>query len=191
MSLEEQVIILIGGTAGTGKTTLSNKLAYQLNITHRQGTGLVRTIIQTETTQQEDPLLYQFTFQGENVLETYKEQAARLYHAITGCIERARREGFSLIIEGSHLAPELYSKLLITTDQNLRINELYILKPHKRMHEEMVRGNTHRTRTVSDQEFTGIRTIDAYLKEQARKYHVPYCTPQMCSSEVLRKYKSL
>lgn len=41
---EIPLVILIGGAAGTGKTSLAKKLCAELNIAHRLGSGFIREI---------------------------------------------------------------------------------------------------------------------------------------------------
>ena len=41
-------IILIGGVAGTGKTSIARKICNDYNIDHRLGTGFIREIVKIE-----------------------------------------------------------------------------------------------------------------------------------------------
>ena len=41
-------IILIGGTAGTGKSTIARAIATKANINHVIGTGFIREILKKE-----------------------------------------------------------------------------------------------------------------------------------------------
>jgi len=51
----QKPIILIGGTAGTGKSTLARELSSRLKIDHRLGTGFMREVLRSETSQAKDP----------------------------------------------------------------------------------------------------------------------------------------
>ncbi len=172
-------IFLIGGTAGTGKTTLARELSYHLNLDHRLGTGFIREIIRSETSENLEPHLFKFTFQGDNTIANLREQSVRLYPAILNCIKRARTEGTSLIIEGNHLLPELYSLDLV--------DEFYILKPTSK-HKQMLLGSSHTNRTITDDDLNKIKFIDDYLRHECKQHSIPYMFAEECQKLIYSKY---
>jgi len=162
----EKKIILICGTSGTGKTTLARELSNALYIDHRLSTGFIREAIRSEMTIQAEPELYNFTFRTENPFEHFGYQARRLYDATFACIERARNEGTSLIIEGSTLTPNLY--------HSVGVDALIVLAaPAKDEHWRRITGDTHCNRVISANDFENARRIDEYLREEAAEYNVP------------------
>jgi 2-phosphoglycerate kinase len=157
-------IILIGGAAGTGKTTLARMLCSALEIDHRLGTGFIREILKEQTG---DPALFSLTFQAADPIQNLVFQASALHSSVRACVERARCEGTSLIIEGSHLVPELY--------HNADVDTFVILAaPDEDDHWSRINGPTHTRRVVSNESFYKARLIDVYYREQAEKYNVPY-----------------
>jgi len=102
-------IYLIGGANGTGKTHLAVRLAATQGLDHTLGTGFVREIVRTTTTPDDDPILFEYSFGGRDPVETLRAQAIRLHAAVRACIARARAEGTSLVVEGTHLLPSLYA----------------------------------------------------------------------------------
>jgi 2-phosphoglycerate kinase len=102
-------IYLIGGANGTGKTHLAVRLAAAQGLDHTLGTGFVREIVRTTTTPDNDPILFEYSFGGRDPVETLRAQAIRLRAAVRACIARARAEGTSLVVEGTHLLPSLYA----------------------------------------------------------------------------------
>ena len=106
-------IILIGGTAGTGKTTLASELSWRLSLDHRIGTGFIREIVKSQHRKEDCLELHGFTFRAEQPVANIAAQAERLRPAIIACIERARREGTSLLVEGTHLLPSLYHDVIV------------------------------------------------------------------------------
>ncbi len=72
-------LILIGGTAGTGKTSLARKVSSRFSIDHRLGTGFVREIVKSQTNEKEEPSLYTFTFQTTDPVQNLIKQSQRLY----------------------------------------------------------------------------------------------------------------
>jgi 2-phosphoglycerate kinase len=159
-------VILIGGTAGTGKSTLANRLLHRLSLDHRLGTGFVRAVIQSETTPERDPKLYSLTFQSEDPVANLRWQAMRLRPSIVACIDRARREGTSLVIEGTHLLPELYVN---TTPSAFVV----LAAPETEEHWRRINGPSHSSRRVTRAELEGVRTIDAEFRAQAERFGLP------------------
>lgn len=158
-------VILIGGTAGVGKTTLAREICYNLFIDHRLGTGFIREIIRSQTDQKSNPHLFNYTFGTEDPIKNYKEQCNSLYSSITACIKRARLEGTSLVIEGNHLLPSLYKnqadKFIILDIQDF--ND----------HRNRIVGKSHTNREISDYDFSKVRKIQKYIIADANKSGIP------------------
>lgn len=153
-------IILIGGTAGTGKSTLANSLLHELELDHKLGSGFLRAAIQTETSPAKDPALFEFTFRADDPVANLRAQAGRLRPAITACINRARREGTSLVVEGTHLIPDLF--------HDAEVDRYFVLSvPDLEEHTRRINGATHSLRQVSAQDIDNIRAIDDYYRRSA------------------------
>lgn len=101
-------IILLGGTTGAGKTTLARQLCHEFGIDHRLSTGFIREILRDQTLPEKCPLLFEYTFKAKKPVETLVRQAEILERPLRVCIERARNESTSLILEGNHIIPKLY-----------------------------------------------------------------------------------
>lgn len=56
------IIIILGGTSGTGKSTLSSIIAEQLNIKNVISTDHIRHIMRNFISQQEQPVLFASTY---------------------------------------------------------------------------------------------------------------------------------
>ncbi|MEE9555536.1 MAG: hypothetical protein V3W18_14715 [candidate division Zixibacteria bacterium] len=164
-------IILIGGTSGTGKSRLARELCSGLCIDHRLGTGFIREIVKSETSEKEESILYKFTFQSDDAIQNVVYQSERLYKAIISCVNRAKNEGTSLIIEGPHLLPKLYYKS--------NYDSFFILaSPESKVHSRRIKGPSHGKRIISNKDFKNARSIDNYLKLEANNYKIPcliYC----------------
>ena len=163
----QKLIILVGGTAGTGKSTLARELSSRLGIDHRLGTGFIREVLRSETSQGKDPDLFTFTFRSENPIKTLIAQARRLRPAVLSCIRRARKEGTSLIIEGNHLLPELYQDVDV---------DLYLVlsAPLLDEHLRRLRGPSHFKRTITADDFKNAVMINEYFRTEARKCSIPF-----------------
>jgi 2-phosphoglycerate kinase len=159
-------IVLIGGTAGTGKSTLARKWAWEMRFDHRLGTGFLREVAKSYISVETAPDLYSFTFRAENPIEHLIAQARVLKPAIDACIARARNEGTSLVIEGNHLIPALYRDAPV---------DLYIVlsAPRAPEHQARLHGESHSRRRLSEADFANVRLLDDYLCEEAVRYGVP------------------
>jgi len=167
-------IILIGGVAGTGKTSMARTICNDYNIDHRLGTGFIREIVKTETY---SPSLNSHTYRV-SCQQSYNHlvnQAELLKDSIVACIDRAMREGTSLVIEGNHLIPWILfdSEALkyLKRKGTLKCFILYVDDPKK--HRKMVEGDTHKTRGISDEEFGRIIEMQESLMFLAKKYKIP------------------
>jgi len=160
-------IILIGGTAGTGKTTLASELSWRLGLDHRIGTGFIREIVKSQHRKEHCLELHGFTFRSEQPVANIVAQAERLRPAIIACIERARREGTSLLVEGTHLLPSLYHD--VTTD-------LFVVlaAPELEEHKRRLHGPSHLHRQTTDADFTNVRLIVQYLGSEAARWGIRY-----------------
>lgn len=163
----QKPIILVGGTAGTGKSTLARELGFLLGIDHRLGTGFIREVLRTETSPAKDPELFSFTFRSENPIKTLIAQAARLRPAILSCIRRARNEGTSLIVEGTHLVPELYS------DAGADLS-IVLSAPQLDEHLRRLQGPSHLKRTISADDFRNAVLINEYFRTEAERRSLPF-----------------
>src|SRR3954466_2932233 len=158
-------IVLIGGASGAGKTTLAGRIKCELGLVHFLGTGFVRAIVQAETTAERDPSLFSMTFQSPDPVDHIITQARRLSPAVLSCIDRARREGTSIVIEGTHLIPALYHDIGA---------DLYLVlrAPAPDAHALWIRGDTNTHRDINDADIANIRRIDSYLASEAEHYGV-------------------
>jgi 2-phosphoglycerate kinase len=161
-------VVLIGGANGAGKTWLAGRVAAELDFSHHLGTGFVREVVRAESDRDRDPVLFDYSFAGPDPVATLERQAERLFPAIASCIRRARDEGTSLIIEGTHLIPRLFAGLD-------GVDHFVVLRtPEDRTtHWSRATGSAHRHRTVSAADFSRIRELDRHLTAEATRYGLP------------------
>ena len=115
------LIILIGGSTGSGKSTISSELAYRLDISRHQSTDMMREIIRSYLSPQMVPTLGYSSFEAwrglppsvdgrgpdnENqVVSGFLSQFAAMKLALEATIDRAIEERHHLILEGVHVVP--------------------------------------------------------------------------------------
>jgi 2-phosphoglycerate kinase len=159
-------IVLIGGTAGTGKSTLARELAWEMRFDHRLGTGFLREVAKSFHSPASAPELYSFTFHAERPVDNLTAQARVMKPAIDACIARARKEGTSLVIEGNHLIPELYHDAPV---------DVYVIlaAPEAREHRTRLHGQSHAKRRLSESDIANVRRIDDFLRVEAVRYGIP------------------
>jgi 2-phosphoglycerate kinase len=160
-------IILIGGTAGTGKTTLASELSWRLGLDHRIGTGFIREIVKSQHRKEDCLELHGFTFRSEQPIANIVAQAQRLKPAIIACIDRARREGTSLLVEGTHLLPSLY--------HDVNVDMFVVLEaPAFEEHKRRLQGPSHLHRQTTEGDFANVRLIDQFLGIEAARWAIRY-----------------
>ncbi len=159
-------VILIGGTAGTGKSTLARELSSHFAIDHRIGTGFIREILKSQHSEETAPELYRFTFRAERPIDNLIAQAERLRPAVTACITRAKNEGTSLVIEGNHLLPALY--------RDAQVDIFIVLSaPAPDEHFRRLHGLSHSKRQTTTLDFENVRRIAVWLQTEADRCGIP------------------
>jgi 2-phosphoglycerate kinase len=147
---------------------LANRLLGALDLDHRIGTGFVRAIVAGERAALgRKGTLERHTYDSDNPVGLLLAQAEELNPAIDACISRAHDEGTSLVIEGTHLVPQLYHE---------RADYLIVLvAPDVERHAAQVRGGRHKLRTIGDEQFQAIRALDEYYRCSAAELGIPTC----------------
>lgn len=160
-------IVLIGGANGSGKTWLAGRIAADLDFSHHLGTGFIREIVRAETDAVRDPVLFAYSFAGPDPVATLEQQADRLHAAVRRCIDRARAEGTSLVIEGTHLIPRLFA-------DDAGVDQYIVLRSPVDVveHAARVNGCTHLGRNLSSADLSRVRQLDQHLVAEADRYGV-------------------
>jgi 2-phosphoglycerate kinase len=172
-------VILLAGAPGTGKSTLANLLVSRLDLDHRIGTGFIRAILQSEATEETEPMLFSMTFESEDPAARVIWQANRMRAAVAACVDRAQREGTSLVVEGSHLLPTVYHDLPVDVFVTLSAAS-------DTEHVRRIGGHRHTQRTVSTEGINRIREIDHLFRLDAAKAGVPVLSTDAPVEEVLQ-----
>ncbi len=183
------LILLIGGTAGCGKSTVATELANRLEIVRTQSTDGLREVMRMMIPQRLMPVLHSSSFKAwEAMAESgyptdkeellprgYRAQAELLSVPCEAVIQRALRERVSMILEGVHVHPLLLEKLPTDTDALVVPIMLAVLKPEELRTRIRGRG-THAPQRRSErylENFGTIWRLQSYLLSEADKFNIP------------------
>ena len=102
--LERPLVVIVGGTTGVGKSTLTTMLAARLGITRTIATDVIRQVLRAFFTHEAMPSVHHSAFEAGGI-EGYQAQAERVATGIAAIIERAAAEGKPLVVEGVLVVP--------------------------------------------------------------------------------------
>jgi len=100
-------LLIISGTSGVGKSTMSASLASSLGFGKIASTDTIREVLRTQISSAESPALHRSSFEsaGGSASEDWKETVHTLSGGILAVIERAISKGSDLLLEGVHYVP--------------------------------------------------------------------------------------
>ncbi len=115
---ERPVIILLGGTAGVGKTSLALEVAHRLGIGRVLSTDSIRQIMRVMLSQELVPAIHGSSYDahkllapdamGEDpVIEGFRAQTAAVTVGIRASMDRAVSENASIVLDGVSIVPGL------------------------------------------------------------------------------------
>jgi len=180
------LIILMGGTAGVGKSTIAVELAHRLGITRVISTDSVREVMRIMFSPELMPTIHKSSFdaweaydlptgvQEDIVISAFMAQAMRIAAGVYALMDRALNEKISTIIDGVHIVPgyinreysqrALVCKMVITTEDVDIHRERFDIRAQK--------ASTRGAQKYLDN-FDSIRRIQDFLVLQAYNNDVP------------------
>jgi 2-phosphoglycerate kinase len=184
------LLILIGGTAGVGKSTVATELATRLDIPRTQSTDMLREVMRMMIPERLLPVLHTSSFEAWRVLprteglaanretllaEGYRSQADLIAVPCEAVIRRALKERVSLILEGVHIHPSLVERIPSGTDAVVVPVMLGILKPEQLRRRIRGRGGVAVQRRAERylQSFEAIWRLQEFLLSEADRQQVP------------------
>ena len=180
------LIILLGGTAGTGKSTIAVELAHRLGITRVISTDSVREVMRMMFSLELMPTIHKSSFNAweaydvpkgvkeDVVISAFMEQAMRVLAGIYALMDRALNEKISTIVDGVHIVPgfirreysekALVCKMVITTEDADIHRERFDIRSQQ--------ASTRGAQKYLDN-FDSIRKIQDFIVLQALNHDVP------------------
>jgi len=154
------LIVLIGGTTGTGKSTVASEVAYRLGITRLTSTDFIRETMRAFFSYEEMPSIHHSSFEAGTAVEGgadpliagFIEQSRLVCRGVDAAIRRSLTEGWSMVLEGVHLVPGMVPASL---DGALVVHVIVEIAD-----EEAHRMHFH----VRDTATGGVRAMDKYLE---------------------------
>jgi 2-phosphoglycerate kinase len=178
--LDLPLVILVGGATGTGKSTVATEIAYRLGITRVTSTDFVRETMRAFFSREFMPSIHTSSFEAgdavpdadDPLVAGFLEQSSQVLVGVRGSIERALREGWSMVLEGVHLVPGMLPDLggnAIVTACVLAIEDETTHAQHFFTRE----NGTQRPMAKYLDRFAEIRRLQALIVERAEREGVP------------------
>jgi 2-phosphoglycerate kinase len=183
-SLDVPIIVLIGGSTGTGKSTVAAEVAHRLGITRVASTDFIRQTMRAFFSPEFMPTIHYSSFEAGQALDEevtgdptvvgFVDQCRHVCVGVDAAIRRALTEGWSMVLEGVHLVPgllpsELEGALLVHVVIEIADEEMH------RMHFYIRDVTTGGIRSMEKyvQRLDDIRRVQTYIASRARRQDVP------------------
>ena len=184
------IVFLIGGTAGSGKSTIATSIASKLEIARMQSTDMLREVMRTFIPRENEPILHKSSYSAwqelpedteemedkdQRIYRGYCKQAEILSAAIKAVIQRALHERVSVIVEGVHFHPSIIKKIIDPGDALVVPVMLAVLK--RKALESRIKGRStkvpqRRARRYLEH-FESIWKLQSFLLSEADAADVP------------------
>lgn len=183
---DEPVVILLGGTAGVGKTSLALEVARRLEIGRALSTDSIRQVMRVMVAPALIPAIHGSSYDahlrlpGEDgkqptVIDGFRAQASAVSIGLCGCLERTLEESANLVVDGVSLLPGMIGL------ESIRDRAHIIFAIVATLDEAALRDR-FRARAIGQhrrlphrylENFEGILAIQRYLVDQAHRHDLP------------------
>ena len=187
------LLVLVGGVAGVGKSTVASEMAHVLEILRTLPTDMLRELMRMLIPARLLPVLHTSSFLAwkelpdkdrpstdheELLVRGYMSQAEPVSLACEAIVQRALRERVHLILEGIHVAPFLVPQLPDDSDALVVPILLAVLRPselRRRLHGRGKSAPDRRAKRYLDH-FDDIWRLQSFLLSEADRAGVPIVT---------------
>ena len=100
-------LLIIAGTSGVGKSTLSARVATALGFSKIVSTDTIRETLRTQFDREQIPALHRSSFEPANsgAIEDWHQTVAVLSEAVDAVVKRAADKSSDVVLEGVHIIP--------------------------------------------------------------------------------------
>ena len=114
---KDPLIILIGGASGVGTSSMAFEIANRLSIKNMISTDMIRQVMRKIVSKELSPVIHESSFTAyksiralppvevDKVIVGFINQLDTVSVGVDAVIERALKEGISIVIEGVHIVP--------------------------------------------------------------------------------------
>jgi 2-phosphoglycerate kinase len=183
-TLDIPIIVLIGGSTGTGKSTVAAEVAHRLGITRVASTDFIRQTMRAFFSREFMPTIHYSSFEagealddevtGDPAIVGFVDQCRHVCVGVDAAIRRSLTEGWSMVLEGVHLVPgllpsELEGALLVHVVVEIADADVH------RMHFHTRDSATGGIRAMDKylERLDDIRRVQTYIVGRARRESVP------------------
>ena len=173
MSTVAPRLLILAGATGVGKSTAAREIAASSGFSRILSTDAIREIMRTCIDVDEDPALHRSSFSrgenGEPVID-WQRTCESVEPGISATIERARREGIDLLIEGVHIVPSDRLLRAWRDGGGIAVGLLMQVESEEK-HRDMLKSRDAHSYRRADRYLAGfdrIRRIQEGLQERAK-----------------------
>lgn len=184
---ERPLVVLLGGSTGSGKSSLATEIAHRLEVTRILSTDSVRHVMRAMIAERLLPSIHRSSFEawrdprvpaGDGAtpeLDAFRDQVQHVSVAVEAVLDRSVQENLSIILEGVHLVPGLFGRF--AADPRIHFLHLVVVVSDEETHRArfLARGRGVRDRPSKRylDNFDTIRAIQTHLVERARAEGTP------------------
>ncbi len=185
--LDEPLLLLVGGSTGTGKSTIATEAAHRLGITRVTSTDFIRQTMRAFFSEEFMPSVHYSSFEarlaltraeeeesGDAAILGFLDQTRNVLVGVQAALERAATERWSMVLEGVHLVPGM----VVTEVPHAFVVQCVIAIEDENLHRSHFWVRDYATEGLRPLEkyldsLPQIREIQDYLVERARRHDVP------------------
>ena len=185
--IDVPLVVLIGGSAGVGKSTIATMLANRLGVTRVIPTDAIREVMRSMFTADLMPTLHTSSYDAarlvrhplprsaDPVIIGFREQASAVAVGIEALISRAADEGTDLIVEGAHVVPGFVD--VARFEGRAVVVSMIVTVDDEELHRSHFVIRAHEARNRPSERYLGffenIRKQQKYVKSLALQHGVP------------------
>jgi 2-phosphoglycerate kinase len=182
--LELPILLLVGGTTGTGKSTVATEAAYRLGVTRVTSTDFVRQTLRAFFSPDFMPTVHYSSFEAwrglrepesaeDPIVAGFLEQTRHVMVGVRASIERALEEGWSMVLEGVHLVPGMLPPIdgALVVQCVLAIDTVEEHSTHFMIRDIATEGVRHHDKYI--ERLDDIRRIQDHIVRRAERTGVP------------------